>query len=122
MVDTYTQPVTTKRQYRSLEEKLRIVQEALSDGASVASGAGARSQRELTLQLVPAVSCGATKLLPVRISGEGSTALSAASHEPDSLPTSSSGTIHIQLPRAQVRVEGNPDAALLRVLLECLQS
>jgi transposase-like protein len=35
-MDTYTQPVTTKRQYRTLEEKQRIVGEALAAGASVA--------------------------------------------------------------------------------------
>src|SRR5215831_1505901 len=35
-MDTCTQPVTTKRQYRSLEEKQRIVGEALAEGASVA--------------------------------------------------------------------------------------
>ena len=35
-MDTYTQPVTTKRQYRSLDEKQRIVGEALAEGASVA--------------------------------------------------------------------------------------
>jgi transposase-like protein len=35
-MDTYTQPVPTKRQYRSLEEKQRIVGEALTEGASVA--------------------------------------------------------------------------------------
>jgi len=58
-MDTYTQPVTTKRQYRSLEEKQRIVGEALAEGASVAR-AGARSQRQSDLQLVPAVSGGAT--------------------------------------------------------------
>jgi hypothetical protein len=32
-MDTYTQPVTTKRQYRSLDEKQRIVGEALAEGA-----------------------------------------------------------------------------------------
>jgi len=35
-MDTYTQPVPTKRQYRTLEEKQRIVGEALAEGASVA--------------------------------------------------------------------------------------
>ena len=35
-MDTYTQPVTTKRQYRSLQEKQRIVGEALAEGASLA--------------------------------------------------------------------------------------
>ena len=29
---TYTQPLTTKRQYRSLEKKQRIVEEALTEG------------------------------------------------------------------------------------------
>jgi transposase-like protein len=35
-MDTYTQPVATTRQYRTLEEKQRIVGEALAEGASVA--------------------------------------------------------------------------------------
>jgi len=35
-MDTYTQPMTTKRQYRSVDEKRRIVQEALAEGVSVA--------------------------------------------------------------------------------------
>jgi hypothetical protein len=32
-----------------------------------------------------------------------------------------SGTIHIQLPHAQVRIEGGADPVLLRVLLACLR-
>src|SRR6266853_1126378 len=36
MMDTYAQVVTPKRQYRRLEEKRRIVEEALAEGASVA--------------------------------------------------------------------------------------
>jgi transposase len=35
-MDTYTQPVTPKRRYRTLEEKRRIVEETLAQGASVA--------------------------------------------------------------------------------------
>ena len=35
-MDTCTQPVTAKRRYRALEEKRRIVEETLSEGASVA--------------------------------------------------------------------------------------
>ena len=63
-MDTYTQPVTTKRQYRSLEEKQQIVgealaEEALAEGESVARVA--RSQRQPGLQLVQAVSGGATE-------------------------------------------------------------
>jgi len=59
-MDTYTQPVTTKRRYRSLEEKQRIVEEALAEGASVARSSDARSQRQSGLQLVQTVSGGAT--------------------------------------------------------------
>ena len=47
---TYTQPVTSKRQYRSLEEKQRIIEEALAEGVSVARAA--RSQRQSGLQLL----------------------------------------------------------------------
>ena len=64
---------------------------------------------------------GEAKLLPVRVTPESSTALPAPLHEPGSLLTSSSGTIHIQLQHAQVRVEGSADPVVLRVLLECLQ-
>jgi hypothetical protein len=31
-------------------------------------------------------------------------------------------TIHIELRQAQVRIEGNADPALVRVLLECLRA
>ena len=35
-MDTYTQAITPKRRYRGLEEKRRIVEETLAEGASVA--------------------------------------------------------------------------------------
>ena len=35
-MDTYTEAVTPKRRYRGLEEKRRIVEESLVEGASVA--------------------------------------------------------------------------------------
>ncbi len=35
-MDTYTQAITPKRRYRALEEKRRIVEETLVEGASVA--------------------------------------------------------------------------------------
>jgi len=31
------------------------------------------------------------------------------------------GTIHVEFRQAQVRIEGNADPALVRVLLECLR-
>jgi transposase len=128
MMDTYTQPVVRKRQYRSLEEKLRIVQEALTEGASVARVARAHGVNAnlvfnwCRLYRAGRLDGGETKLLPVRVAGESSTGLPAASlHEPGALPTFSSGTIHIQLQHAQVRVEGSADPVALRVLMECLQ-
>jgi len=60
-------------------------------------------------------------LLPVRVAAESSSRLPISLREADSLPRSSSGTIHIQLGHAQVRVEGNADPVLLRVLLKCLR-
>jgi hypothetical protein len=79
-MDTYTQPVTTKRQYRSLEEKQRIVGEALAEGASVARVARAhgvnanlvfnwcRLYRARRLRRR-----SEAKLLPVRVTGESCT-------------------------------------------------
>ena len=126
-MDTYTQPVVRKRQYRSLEEKFRIVQDALAEGASVAGVARAHGVNAnlvfnwCRLYRAGRLGGGETKLLPVRVAADSSTALPTSGHEPRSLPTSGSGTIHIQLQHAQVRVEGSADPDILRVLLECLQ-
>ena len=127
-MDTYTQPVTTKRRYRSLEEKLLIVQEALAEGASVARVARAHGvNANLVFNWCRRYRSGRlggggeAKLLPVRVTVESSSALALASQEPGSVQTFSSSTIHIQLQHAQVRVEGSPDPVLMRVLLECVQ-
>ena len=127
-MDPCAQPVTTKRQYRSVEQKLRIVQEALAEGASVARVALAHGvNANLVFNWCRKYRAGrliggsAAKLLPVRITAEGSTALPTPLCEPRALRIPSSGTIHIQLRNAQVRVEGSADPAVLRALLECLQ-
>jgi transposase len=123
MMDTYSQPITLKRQYRGLEEKRRIVEESLVAGASVALVARAHGVNANQVfnwrKLYQAGQLGGdgAKLLPVKVTSE-SLALTAGSGS--SLP-SSRGTIHIQLRHAQVSVEGNVDPGLLRVLLECLQ-
>jgi len=126
-MDTCTQPVTTKRQYRSLEQKLRIVQEAVAEGASVARVALAHGvNANLVFNWCRKYRAGrlgsrsAVKLLPVRVT-ESATALPGPLCEPRALQISSSGTIHIQLRHAQVRVEGSADPVVLRVVLECLQ-
>jgi transposase len=127
-MDTYTQPVTTKRQYRSLDEKQRIVGEALGEGASVARVARAHGVNANLVfnwcRLYRAGRLGRrseAKLLPVRVAGESSTPPPASWTEASGLLASSAGTIHIQLQHAQVRVENGANPMLLRVLLECLQ-
>ena len=127
-MDTCTQAITTKRQYRSLEQKLRIVQEALTEGASVARVARAHGvNANLVFNWCRKYQAGRlgsgseAKLLPVRVSAESAGALPEPLCEPRAVQISSSGTIHIQLRHAQVRVEGNADPAVLRVLLECLR-
>ena len=123
-MDTYTQPATPKRQYRSLEEKQRIVGEALAEGASVARVARAHGVNANLVfnwcRLYRAGRLGRRReapLLQVRVTADISTPPSASLSELGS----SAGTIHIQLPQAQVRVESGANPVLLRVLLECLQ-
>lgn len=127
-MDTCTPPVTTKRQYRSLEQKLRIVQEALAEGVSVARVARANGvNANLVFNWCRKYRAGQlgsgseAKLLPVRVTAESATTLPGSLCEPRAVQISSSGTIHIQLRHAQVRVEGSADAVVLRVLMECLQ-
>jgi hypothetical protein len=45
----------------------------------------------------------------------------ARERESADFPKPEPGTIHIELRQAQVRIEGSADAALVRVLLECLR-
>jgi transposase len=125
-MDTYTEAVTAKRRYRALEEKRRIVEETLAEGASVALVARTHGVNANLVfnwrKLYQAGRLGSsgTKLLPVKISPESSPALTAPLREPRS-PSSSMGTIHIQLHHARVSIEGSADPVMLRVLLECLQ-
>ena len=115
-----------KRQRRSIAEKRRIVEETLVEGASVARVARAQgvnaNQVFYWRKLYQAGRLGGSgaQLLPVRVTGESAAlrTISVAEHS-SSLPFSS-GTIHIELRQAQVRIEGSVDPALVRVLLECL--
>jgi len=127
-MDTCTQAVTTKRHYRSLEQKLQIVQEALAEGASVARVARANGvNANLVFNWCRKYRGGQlgrgseAKLLPVRVTAESATALPGSLCDARAVQISSSGTIHLQLQHAQVRIEGSADPVVLRVLLECLQ-
>lgn len=124
-MDTYTQPVRPKRRYLALEQKRRMVEETLAEGASVAQVARVHGVNANLLfnwrKLYRAGQLcgrGGNQLLPVRVTPEDTprpptTAVSASR-------ASSAGTIHIQLQDVGVRVEGSADPGLLRVVLECL--
>ena len=127
-----------KRQMRSAAEKLRIVEETLALGASVAlvareHGVNANQvfkwrRLQLAGKLVEKRSkrstATAARLLPVTVSDaeqQPGTIVAEAATIP--LPVrciTSSGSIHIQFSKAQVRVEGSADASVLRMVLECL--
>src|SRR6059058_4536928 len=121
-----------KRQYRTIDEKRRIVEATLVEGASVARVARAHGVnanqvfgwRKLYLAGRLGGASRAIKLLPVRIS-ESSPSLAPTTHRECSpsvdFAKSSPGTIHVELRHAQVRIEASADPALLRVLLECLR-
>jgi transposase len=114
-----------KRQYRTIDEKQRIVETTLVEGASVARIARAHGinanqvfgwrKQYLAGQLGGA--SRAIKLLPVRVSESSPSLARTTSRASESTP----GTIQVELRHAQVRIEGNADPGLLRVLLECLQ-
>ena len=116
------------RQRRSIAEKRRIVEETLVEGASVARVARAHGinanqvfgWRRLYLAGRLGERKPAMKLLPIRVSESLPTPLPVERSFAD-VSQPQSGTIHIELRQAQVRIEGSADAALVRVLLECLR-
>jgi transposase len=117
--------IPAKRIFRTVEEKRKIVEEALRSPHSVAVVArqhGLNSNqlfawRKLYLsgQLEPAVESGtAVRLLPVSVSDE-------PQQEPR-LEVSSNVTINIEIPgRALVSVEGQVSAEIVRVVIESLR-
>jgi len=117
-----------QRQRRSIAEKRRIVEETLVEGASVARVARAHGinanqvfgWRRLYLAGRLGDPKPGMKLLPVRVSESLPTPLPVERSSADF--AAQSGTIHIELRQAQVRIEGSADPALVRVLLECLRA
>jgi len=120
--------VASLRQRRSIAEKRRIVEETLAPGASVARVARAHGinanqvfgWRRLYLAGRLGEPKPGIKLLPVRVSESKPAAVAIEPPSPDVAPLQR-GTIHVEFRQAQVRIEGNADAALVRVLLECLR-
>jgi transposase len=116
-----------QRQRWTVEEKRRIVEETLVEGASVARVArahGVNANQVFGWRRLYRTGRlgggGAVKLLPVRVSENSPPPIVSPGREhPVAMPVP--GTIHIELRHAQVRIEGGADPALLRVLLECLR-
>jgi len=121
--------VAAQRQRRSIAEKRRIVEETLAPGASVARIARAHGVnanqvfgwRRLYLAGRLGEQKPGIKLLPVRVS-ESKAAPVVVEHRVPDFSQPQPGTIHIELRQAQMRIEGNADPALVRVLLECLRA
>jgi transposase len=124
--------VAAQRQRRSIAEKRRIVEETLTPGASVARVARARGinanqvfgWRRLYLAGRLGERKPGMKLLPVRVS-EGKPApvvVEPVAPRLRDVEQAQRSTIHVEFRQAQVRIEGNADPALVRVLLECLRA
>ena len=115
-----------ERQRRTVEEKRRIVEETMVAGRSVARVARAHGvnanqvyawKREyLSGQLG---GNGSVQLLPVRVRESSSVPMTSPKAE-RTAPVAP-GTIQVELRHAQVRIEGNADAELLRIVLESLR-
>jgi transposase len=140
----------TKRSYRSAEERRRIVEETLVPGTSVAKvarvhginanqvfawrklhlagklrdrgpkriAASATRSLSATTALTEAVT-SSVRLLPVSVSAEVEQPAGATKGRGDAL--ASPGSIELTLPKMQVRISGQVDVAVLRLVLECLR-
>jgi transposase len=141
----------SKRRKRSATERLRIVEETLAPGVSVAAVARAHginanqifAWRKLHLDgklagrkpeaATPATVEASverhsiTRLLPVSVSdgpviaAASSAPMASAMDAEPSTPQPAIASIHIQFAKAKVHVEGAADPQLLRAVLECLR-
>lgn len=127
---------TTKRAYRSVEERRRIVEETLVPGVSVATVARAHGinanqvfgWRKLyhagLLEPKDVPNSGAlqspVRLLPVTISAGNEQARQPLQSNSD-VAVSCSGSMELIFATARVRISGQVDTALLRVVLEALR-
>jgi transposase len=133
-------PVAGKRRKRSALERWRIVEETLAPGASVARVARSHGinanqvfawrrlhlEGKLVDRTEPAAKSNTQRLLPVTVSEAEHTPEIAATAAPNAEPAPcvsqlATASIHIQLPKAMVSVEGIADSATLRLILECLR-
>ena len=128
--------VEAKRRRRSVQERRQIVEETLAPGASVARVARAHDVnanqvfywRTLYRHGRLGGEAAGAALLPVTISEPAVSEAPAVTASPSRQiglavgpEHSAPGTIHIQLPKAKLRIEGTADASTLRVVLESLR-
>jgi transposase len=117
--------IKTKRRYRSLEEKLKIIEEALLPGASVAAVARAHNvnanlvfhwRKLYRAGLFSRGEPAGVRLLPVQVKQE------AKQKQPGIAQSAAeeSGTIEVQLRNAQVRIAGKVQGTVVHTVLECL--
>ena len=112
-----------KRQRWTIKQKRQIVEETLLPGASVARVARSHGVnanqvfywRKQHLAGRLGSSGPALKLLPVTVDPSPSAAPVVPAERP------SSGAIHIKLSQAQIRIEGNADPILVRMVLDALR-
>ena len=135
----------TKRRYRSGEERRRIVEETLVPGTSVAIVARAHGVNAnqvfgwrklyqsglLGSSNAASVNQGSTssvRLLPVTVSADGGCGQAQTAvvvgqpGEGEREPVASPGMIELTLAQAQIRITGQVEPSMLRVLLECLRA
>jgi transposase len=114
---------TTKRQYRSPELKVKIVEETLARGASVARVARAHGvnanqvfawRRQYRQGRLGTGNRAMPGLLAVRVAEPAARPRVTETHR------TPSGTIQIELPKGRLRLTGPADAEALRVVLEAL--
>lgn len=114
----------SKRRFRTVEEKRRIVEDTLVPGASVARVARAHgvnanqvfAWRQLYRQGRLERKESEAPLLPVRVTDAAVAVRSAGA----STRRSPSGMIQVELPKGQLRIAGHVDTEVLHVVLEKL--
>lgn len=119
---------TTKRERRSVELKRQIVEETLVVGASVARVARAHGVNANQVfgwrRLYNAGKLGKpvvnpARLLPVSVAEQPEAVLPLKAESAGQCPAG--GTIHLEMRKVRVRIEGKVDAELLRLVLRALQ-
>jgi len=114
-----------QKRYRSLEERRRIVEEALAPGVSVAEVARAHGVNANLLfhwrklyraGLLSNPEIDAVQLLPVRVEAKRKNKKRFAANA----TAEGNGAVEVSLTNSQVRIVGKVNEEVVRVVLECL--